>query len=214
MLARGRRWGRSLQEILAMTRIWISRSGNCPLTVSFSGGFTFPHHTTSFTTARVCMREIVNALCDVSCRWRSVYLSVELAMELPAARFFQVPSDRIPLLENLYINVQLSPPSMSQPPSQMKQLMDMATGKGLVKAPRVNRLGLGSSWFSPLSLPINWAQRTELLLGPVSNLTDKSIPLSILAKCVNLTRCSVYCQAPHHLSFREDLFTKWVPLQA
>ncbi|KAJ2912228.1 hypothetical protein MD484_g8187, partial [Candolleomyces efflorescens] len=191
-------WGKQVQAILARTQLWISRSANCPLTVSFSGGLTLPEDTDlseePALTATQLMRSLVTALCDVSYRWKAVYFSVEMGIDEAVNEFFQLPPDKIPLLETLFVNVLLTSPSLVNRLSQGEQLMEITTARELIKAPRLRRLGVGHLWSSPLHLPIKWANLTELSLGPLTYQTDTSFPLSILAMCVNLTRCSIHHQ--------------------
>ncbi|RXW14289.1 hypothetical protein EST38_g11567 [Candolleomyces aberdarensis] len=154
------RWGVHMQAIYEMAQLWISRSASCPLTVAFSGGLSFPLYANFaeeiVLTARQRMSSIVDIICDVSNRWKSVYLSVEMGNDDPAvARFFRIPSDDIPLLENLYI-------SLFTELSQEERVLDMTVRGELVKAPSLRRLAVGRLRFSPLSLPINWANITEI----------------------------------------------------
>ncbi|KAJ2912223.1 hypothetical protein MD484_g8190, partial [Candolleomyces efflorescens] len=193
-----------MQAILALTQLWISRSANCPLTVSFSGGLTFPDDTDlssePIIAARERVRSIVDALCDVSCRWKTVYLSVEVGADTAVDGFFQIPSNKTPLLETLYVNNFMPSPDFMNQPSQRQELTEMMTGRGLVKAPRLCRLGVGSFWSSPSPLPVKWAHLTELFLGPILYQPNESTsPLFILAMCVNLIRCSICHQAPVQL---------------
>ncbi|KAJ2913660.1 hypothetical protein MD484_g6760, partial [Candolleomyces efflorescens] len=193
-------WGRQVQAILARTQLWISRSANCPLTVSFTGGLTLPEDTDMSEdpalTASQLMRSLVTALCDVSCRWKAVHLTVEVGVDAAVNEFFQIPPDRLLLLETLYINVLLTSPSVVNELNQGERLGEMTTGRGLIKAPHLRRLGVGYLRSSPLHLPIKWANFTELSLGPLAYYTNTSFPLSTLAMCVNLTRCSIHLQDP------------------
>ncbi|KAJ2912229.1 hypothetical protein MD484_g8186, partial [Candolleomyces efflorescens] len=186
-------WGRRMEAILTMTQLWISRSANCPLTVSFIGGLTVPDDMDlseePVLTACEHMRSIVTALCDVSCRWKAVHISVEMGVDGGVDEFFQIPSDNIPLLDTLYVNV-------LHTCAPGEQLGEMTTGGGLFKAPRLRRLGVGYLWSSPLHLPIKWANLTELSLGGMAYQTDSSLTLSTLAMCVNLTRCFIHHKRP------------------
>ncbi|KAJ2930325.1 hypothetical protein H1R20_g6783, partial [Candolleomyces eurysporus] len=189
------RWGAQMQAIYEMAQFWISRSTSCPLTVAFSGGLSFPHYANFAEeivfTARQRMSSIVDVICDVSDRWKSVYLSLEMGNDDPAvARFFQIPSEDIPILENLYTN-------LFTELSQEERVLDMTMGGELVKAPSLRRLAVGRLRLSPLSLPINWANITEISLGAPAYQPDPSFPLSLLSVCFNLTRCSLDFRATH-----------------
>ncbi|KAJ2913653.1 hypothetical protein MD484_g6753, partial [Candolleomyces efflorescens] len=188
-------WGEQMQAIFTTTQLWITRSASCPLTVSFSGGFNFAEDTDlsvePVLAARARMLSIVNALCAVSCRWKSVYLSLQMGINAAIDAFFQIPPDKTPLLETLYVNTLLCSPHFIHPPPQREQLSELMTGRALVKAPRLRRFGVGSLWSSPLPLPIKWHDLTELSLGPVIFEGDKFSPLSILVMCINLTRCTI-----------------------
>ncbi|RXW14288.1 hypothetical protein EST38_g11566 [Candolleomyces aberdarensis] len=193
-------WERQMQVIFEMTEFWISRSASCPLTLSFSGGLTFPRPTIlteeTVSAGQQKLSRIIDVLCDVSHRWKSAYLSVELGDEdSGVARFFRIPSDSTPLLENLSVIVFLTSPIFITEPSKKESVLNMTMGGGLVKAPSLCRLAVGCLWTSPLSLPINWANITEISLGHPAYQSDPSFPLSLLAMCINLTRCSIYFQA-------------------
>ncbi|KAJ2912335.1 hypothetical protein MD484_g8085, partial [Candolleomyces efflorescens] len=111
-------------------------------------------------------------------------------------QFFQIPVEKVPLLETLYVDVLLNSPNISSQSVQIQELLAMTTGRALVQAPRLRRLGVGSLWSSPVPLPIKWTNLTELTLGPVTYQADGAFPLSALAMCVNLTKCSIFHQAP------------------
>ncbi|KAJ2913652.1 hypothetical protein MD484_g6752, partial [Candolleomyces efflorescens] len=143
------------------------------------------------------MVSIVDALCDISCRWKSVYLSLESGIDGAVDAFFRIPPDKTPLLETLYIRAVLWPVRLMHQPSQ--QLSGLMTGRGLVKAPRLRHLGVGVLW-SPLSpLPIKWHNLTELSIGPSFG-RQTFCPLSVLVMCTNLTKCSIYYERPRNLS--------------
>ncbi|KAJ2930329.1 hypothetical protein H1R20_g6784, partial [Candolleomyces eurysporus] len=194
-------WQWQMQVIFEMTEFWISRSASCPLTLSFSGGLTFPRPTglteETISAGQQKLSCIIDVLCGVSDRWKSVYLSVELGDDdSGVARFFRIPPDSTPLLENLSVSVFLTSPIFMTEPSKKEFVLDQTMGGRLVKAPCLRRLAVGCLWTSPLSLPINWANITEISFGPPAYQSDPSFPLSLLTICTNLTRCSIYFQAP------------------
>ncbi|KAJ2914624.1 hypothetical protein MD484_g5785, partial [Candolleomyces efflorescens] len=207
-------WEQKMQAILTMTQLWISRSANCALTVSFIGGLDFPDTTDTLTetilSARERVRSIVNVLCDVSCRWKTVYLGVKVGGDAPVNEFFHIPSDKIPLLETLYVDTSLpSSDAINQSP-QREQLLEMMTGTGLVKAPHLCRLGLGLVWSYPLSIPVKWAHLTELCVELIlHSANDFSSPFfNTLAMCINLTKCSIHLPTSvrlHHDRFLTNL---------
>ncbi|KAJ2930348.1 hypothetical protein H1R20_g6769, partial [Candolleomyces eurysporus] len=194
-------WERRLEAIDEMTRTWISRSANCTLTVSFSGGLPGRHF---FREEALCaaasqsVSSIVDALCDVSSRWKSLYLSLTVEEELSAVTgFLRVPNNDVPLLENLAVNVAFTSGFFTQPSSRLKSV-EFSSGAGLVKAASLRRLSTGRLWGSPFSLSINWAALTEISLGALFRPTDPAFPFAVLARCPNLIRCSVTFLAIHY----------------
>ncbi|KAJ2930328.1 hypothetical protein H1R20_g6785, partial [Candolleomyces eurysporus] len=190
-------WEGQMQAIYEMTQLWISRSASCPLTVSFSGGLSFTSYANfaekTISTARQKMSCIVDAICDVSNRWKSAYLSVEMGNhDLAITRFFRIPPENLPILDNLLVNIFFTSPNVWAQSS----VLGMTIGGGLIKAPSLRRLAVGRLWVSPLLLPVDWSKITEISLGPRAYSPDPSLPLSLLALCLNLTRCSLTFEAP------------------
>jgi hypothetical protein len=188
-------WEQQMQAIYEMAQLWISRSANCPLTVSFTGEMILPYHSGNSSedfvvSVRQKIRCIVNALCDVSTRWKSLYLSIAIDDDPTSARFFQISPDNIPILQNLSVRAAPTSPHLLMS-SQRGSTLTMMMGGDLVKAPSLQRLAFGRVWSSPSLLPVEWSKITEISLGIPGYHPGRSYPLSFLALCPNLTRCSI-----------------------
>ncbi|KAJ6507428.1 hypothetical protein C8R47DRAFT_966979 [Mycena vitilis] len=175
---------------LEVTKMWLDRSGQCPLSISLHSGpdYYSPPGTPSAVPV-VPSGQFLQALLPFAARWQDIQFTTCMLEDMTCL----TPSD-VPLLESITLH-----PLHRFPPHTMKwELFEMLRG------PRIHSFSTMGNHFTP-ELQLQWHQLTDLaVLGAVwdSEMTS-NIALQILSKCPKLRSC--------HLAIN-DRFTVDSPL--
>ncbi|KAJ6594633.1 hypothetical protein B0H19DRAFT_920691, partial [Mycena capillaripes] len=137
-----------LAQRLETTKIWLSRSGQCPLSISLdssqehtgppSGPDAFPN---------TCL--FLHAMIPFASRWQNISLSVSWTVLNTLSNLTE--SD-VPMLAKLDINQRLE--------SVIPNIQ--WTSFALFRAPRITSFALAGDHMSPLEFPVRWGNLTTL----------------------------------------------------
>ncbi|KAJ7762481.1 hypothetical protein B0H16DRAFT_1528987, partial [Mycena metata] len=167
-----------LAQRLDVTKIWLSRSGNCPIFISLEGP-PYPRPPTEFpplSTPTPKTHLFLEALIPFASRWRSMTLSVWGPALNPLC---DLTENDVPMLSKLDINQHT--PLPAGPPWQSFPLF---------RAPTLSDLTFAGFDLNIFDLPVGWANLTSLsLIGLTGlNLTGETA-LEILRRSPQLQAC-------------------------
>mgnify|MGYP001212031258 CR=1 FL=1 len=184
------RWEEKMQERKEIVQTWLSRAAGCKLSISItllegrtqSSGEDFNHDV---------IKAILDTVISASHQWRRIEI---LASPTHISELLALPMHAVPYLEQVKVtcNPFSSSPFAASPPRYLP-----VPPNGLLAAPRLSSFHFKLIPESPLSLPVNWSQLTELYFdGAASrNFEGGTLEFSprdareLLRSCPLLIRC-------------------------
>ncbi|KAJ7742847.1 hypothetical protein B0H16DRAFT_1423274 [Mycena metata] len=162
---------------LETTKTWLSRAGQCPLSISFQSSSDTPDVDTSATKTRLFMQAII----PFTPRWKEITLHgvPHEALEMLS----NLAEDDVPVLQKLEIS--------QHPDSDTPTHVPFA----LIRAPNLINLTLATP-ANIQDLPVRWENLTYLTVwGQDSSALSCSIVAELLARCSRLQVCSFFINA-------------------
>ncbi|KAJ6594645.1 hypothetical protein B0H19DRAFT_1096301 [Mycena capillaripes] len=165
-----------LAQRLETTKIWLSRSGQCPLSISLDSSQEHtgpPGGPDAFPNTYLFLQ----AMIPVASRWQNISLSVSWTVLNTLSNLTE--SD-VPMLTKLDIGQR---PEPVLPNIQW-------TSFALFRAPSITSFALAGAHTSPLEFPVRWGNLTTLsIMGHGWGVLTCRFALEILAKCPLLRVC-------------------------
>ncbi|KAJ7162258.1 hypothetical protein C8R46DRAFT_1353240 [Mycena filopes] len=173
-----------LAQRLETTKIWLDRSGQCPLSISFEGGMS--GHPPGTPSDYFAAERFLHALIPFSRRWRQIYFTAPLSTLLQTLS--HLDETDVPLLESVALYHHF-----------YHQMDDTAFGPlQMLLAPRISSFSTPANIFRVASRtfsPLRWQKLTRLFIdGPPWNVgldLNSEAMLVIIAQCPELRFCRV-----------------------
>ncbi|KAJ7466860.1 hypothetical protein FB451DRAFT_399999 [Mycena latifolia] len=165
-----------LAQRLEVTKMWLGRSGNCPLSISL--------HCTSFILDNLTsstQHRLLQALLPFTSRWEHIAFTAPSSVLETMSHLIEAD---VPILQSVSLN-------------EILQHRDNLVGwvsLGLLGGPKVDSVHITGNSFSPLELPLRWAHLTELSMWlKLRRATGRSLTsemtLQLLSRCPQLQTC-------------------------
>ncbi|KAJ7762553.1 hypothetical protein B0H16DRAFT_1368751, partial [Mycena metata] len=178
---------RKLAQRLETTKMWLERSGQCPLSISLecSADSNSQIHLPSEQPTIPGAVQILQALVPFSRRWRHIYFSAPLW--ILQQTMSQLHEADVPLLESIAIYHNDFHTYFDDPAIQSPGPFEILRGA------RISSFSVAGNIFAPTRFPVRWQQLTSLTIdGPPWNvrpeLNSEAI-LRIIAGCLELRFC-------------------------
>ncbi|KAF5332693.1 hypothetical protein D9611_005457 [Ephemerocybe angulata] len=193
-----RSWEREVKRILATSCVWIERSKCCPLSLDVNlphlGEAPYMGVKPPLNTGDLPL--LVEAICDVSSRWRKAIIrlpanSSAAAAEWPYTRFAALKPEDVPLLRELAViqavnDLHMPPPAISP----------MQQGLAIIGAHSLHSLSFGPLRVPLASLSVRWDQLTSLTFN--GRVIGHGVPsfgvneaLTLFRMCPRLVICDI-----------------------
>jgi hypothetical protein len=165
---------------LEITKMWLDRSGQCPVSISLQSGPDYDSPPVTPSTSHSRSGQFLQALLPFASRWQHIRFTtppfvLEFLVDLTAAD--------VPMLETVAFN-----PQHQFPPRIVKWEQF-----GMLSSPRITSFSTSGHNFIPDALPLQWHQLTNLTVdGPVweTSMTSEMI-LKTFANCPTLRTCKL-----------------------
>ncbi|KAJ6588782.1 hypothetical protein B0H19DRAFT_1226514 [Mycena capillaripes] len=169
-------------ERLEVTKIWLGRSGQCPLSISLHIGpeNDSPPATPSALEPR--SSPFLQALVTFAPRWQHIILTTSASMF--HVNVGHLTATDVPILESITFDV-LQPRW-----SPLPVTWDYCE---MLRSPRISSFSISGSSFFPDKLPLHWDQLTDLAIsGPVweTSMTSEKV-LQTISGCPRLRSCKL-----------------------
>ncbi|KAJ7742844.1 hypothetical protein B0H16DRAFT_1890150 [Mycena metata] len=166
---------------LETTKTWLSRSGQCPLSISFQSRSILHPPPVNIDDVATKTQLFMQAILPFTPRWKDITLHTMPSKALEILS--DLTEDDVPILQRLDISHGGDPELPAQPPF------------ALIRAPNLINLTLGGP-ASIQDLPVRWENLTYLTVwGQNGSLLSCSIVAQLLARCSQLQVCSFVINA-------------------
>ncbi|KAJ7162260.1 hypothetical protein C8R46DRAFT_1353242 [Mycena filopes] len=175
-----------LAQRLETTKIWLDRSGQCPLSISFEGGMSGHESPPGTPSNHSAAERFLHALVPFSRRWRQIHFTAPLSTLLQTMSHLNETD--VPLLESVALYHHF-----------YHQIDDAAFGPlQMLLAPRISSFSTPANMFRVASRtfsPLRWQKLTRLFIdGPPWNVGSEMNSegmLGIIAQCPELRFCRI-----------------------
>lgn len=161
---------------------WLSRSGACPLSISFNPSMTYPIQN------KTHLMPYLETLLEFSSRWHTLELTV-LTGDF-SSFFAAIPASAVPILHSLNITFAQHWQDWNQPHSHMWPK------SGFINTPSLRQLGFYHYPAPVTSLEVEWSRLTRLdIPDPRVPWQDKGLSMiqthTLFSNCPNLVHLSI-----------------------
>ncbi|KAJ7689577.1 hypothetical protein B0H17DRAFT_1066199 [Mycena rosella] len=154
------------------TRTWLSRSGNCPLSISLKCNYDQAGLTSTTPT------HLIQALLPFAPRWEHITFSTFYSVLESMSHLVEAD---VPMLKS--IGIMQATPGLAVPWESL----------GFLRAPAIHSFSIAGSSFRPLELPLSWERLTDLSIlegwGSANRSLTSEMSLHLLASCPQLRIC-------------------------
>ncbi|KAJ6573488.1 hypothetical protein DFH09DRAFT_388978, partial [Mycena vulgaris] len=161
-----------LAQRLEITKMWLGRSGQCPLSISLQSSYD---HVSAVSATQ---HHIIHALLPFASRWEHITLAA-LPSVLPMSHLTEAD---VPMLKSVTIN-ELHEPTGG--PTRWGSL-------DFLRGPAIYSCSFSGS-FRPLELPLRWDRLTDLSIfsawGPAEGQLTSEMALHVFSWCPRLRTC-------------------------
>ncbi|KAJ7437756.1 hypothetical protein FB451DRAFT_1305118 [Mycena latifolia] len=173
------------------TKMWLSRSGQCPLSISLKCTFG-PN---DFT----CVPEdhLVPALVPFASRWEHITFATKLASVL--SPLFHLTAADVPILKS----VDIRPPTgdIAKGTTRWAELL------GFLRGPEIRSVSIfAGTNFTPLELPLRWHRLTDLSITVFGarylEFMTSERALQVISRCHQLGTCQFFIEGDSDISSR------------
>ncbi|KAJ7765087.1 hypothetical protein DFH07DRAFT_1059019 [Mycena maculata] len=169
---------------LETTKMWLGRSGTCPLSLSLESGFDFSEN------PQLQSDVFVQALMSFSSRWHRIAFTIPVSI---MESLSHLTEDDVPILQDITLNERPDRlPSMNSTPGAVQW-----TSFGIFRGLMISRFSVSRAQFGNITeLPLRWSQLIALTLTffdddlQLDALTSERA-LQILSRCPQLQICSL-----------------------
>ncbi|RXW17548.1 hypothetical protein EST38_g8308 [Candolleomyces aberdarensis] len=185
-------WILKLTKLQEATRVWMSRSGDCPITLLVDD-----IRTSKLTPPKYCpeLSGLVDLLCQTSPRWERVEFRLRFqSMTFPTSRLLFVPPQTNPKL--ISVTLRLEFVSLRDHPVRRK----LVSSPNIFDTPSIRSLGIGRRVMihDILDIPINWRNLRDLDVGSYNKGSPQILSAShifqLFKACPNLIKCTIDLQ--------------------
>ncbi|KAJ7162275.1 hypothetical protein C8R46DRAFT_1104087 [Mycena filopes] len=171
---------RKIAQRLEITKMWLRRSGQCPLSLSLKSGPEYDSPPTTPTIRPSRGGKFLQALIPYAARWQHIHFTTPTAVLQEMAHLTEAD---VPLLESVGIY-----------PQHQFPLHEVNWGLfRMLGSERMTGFSVAGNSFAPEVLPLRWERLTVLQIeGPVweSSMSSEAI-LRTVARCPALRRCKL-----------------------
>ncbi|KAJ6588665.1 hypothetical protein B0H19DRAFT_1226429 [Mycena capillaripes] len=168
-------------ERLEVTKMWLGRSAQCPLSISlYVGPEHASHSVTPSTPEPFPGGKYLQALVAFAPRWQ--HISLTMSASMLHVNTGHLTAGDVPLLESVTFDVQPRYPPL---PNVTWNHCEM------LRSPRISSFSISGNSFFPDKLPLHWDKLTDLAIsGHVweTLMTSEGV-LQILSGCLRLRSC-------------------------
>ncbi|KAJ6588670.1 hypothetical protein B0H19DRAFT_214551 [Mycena capillaripes] len=166
-------------ERLEVTKMWLGRSGQCPLSISLYIGHEYASDSASEPSHS---GQFLQALVAYAPRWQHISLTTSASML--HVNIGHLTATDVPILESVTFDVQSRYPPL---PNVTWNHCEM------LRSPRISSFSISGNSFFPDKLPLHWDQLTDLTIsGTVweSLITSERV-LQTISGCPQLRSCKL-----------------------
>jgi len=168
------------QTCAAGVQEWLSRSGACPISISFLES--------ALGSEEGPCQPFLNAIRPFALRWRRLVLRGRAKPDLD--QFLSLLSTEVPILEELVVSFETPAPAMNSDSDDNRW-----SRCGIIRAPRLKRVVIANLNESIAVLQLHWSQMTHLSFEHNKAGRDMSLSanetIEILRQCPNLVSIQV-----------------------
>ncbi|KAJ7442982.1 hypothetical protein FB451DRAFT_1105393 [Mycena latifolia] len=171
---------KKLAQRAETTKMWLGRSGNCPLSISLkSNGFSY---------LQVSQNQLIPALLSFASRWE--HISFTALLSRPGIVSHLTEAD-VPMLKSVSIN---------EPFVYFEDAIRWDSF-GFLRAPKISSMIFKGGSLSPLELPLRWGGLVHLSFTktrptPTEVFLTSETALEILSRCPQLRTCCLFIHDP------------------
>ncbi|KAF7376680.1 hypothetical protein MSAN_00085000 [Mycena sanguinolenta] len=165
---------------LDIMKMWLGRSGQCPLSISLQSGPDYDSPPATPTTSPTRSGQFLQELTLYAGRWQHIRVT---ALPFVIETIAHLTAVDVPMLKSAAFH-----PQLQFPPRVMNWEQF-----GFLGGPRLTSFSTTGNTFDPHSLPLRWNQLTQLTIGgPVweTSMTSQTL-LQTLSQCNELRTCSL-----------------------
>ncbi|KAF7364079.1 hypothetical protein MSAN_01066700 [Mycena sanguinolenta] len=171
---------------LEITQMWLGRSGQCPLSISFQSGSEGTSQI-GIAAPSATSAQFMNTLLSFAPRWQHIHFTIPISLLL---NVMSHPDAEVPQLETVAFHNQGHHPTFT-------------TGGpfNMLRGARISSLSIPGAIFRPESLPVQWSQLTTLTVGgpkwnvPLTMTSDAL--LRVISRCPELRCCKLMVHDPN-----------------
>ncbi|RXW11218.1 hypothetical protein EST38_g14637 [Candolleomyces aberdarensis] len=199
-------WTVKVVNLVQMTKLWISRSGNSHLNVkivdvgNLSGGPV--GNDAAFVAQSIEFHNLMGVICSSSMRWKDLCLFIGFPQarlpNFPTARLLTVPPQCIPALTTVKLHCDIVEFRQTNPLNE-----HMVSSTNIFSAPTLRSLRIGSRvmFHDLMRMPVAWSNLEHLFFDGYPTESphrfDAAQALTLFEECKNLVTC--------HLALQRDV---------
>ncbi|KAJ6594647.1 hypothetical protein B0H19DRAFT_1247304 [Mycena capillaripes] len=167
---------------LGITKTWLSRSGQCPFSISLQSGPNYESPSASPSNAAPHSRRFLQTLVAFAARWQHIHFSFTTPPSM-LDDISQLMATAVPMLESVVFHLQQIFPLL---PVKW-ELFEM------LRSPSISSFSTSGNSFMPKQIPICWYKLTDLTVdGPAwETLLTSEMALQTFSRCPELCSCKL-----------------------
>ncbi|KAJ6594658.1 hypothetical protein B0H19DRAFT_67244 [Mycena capillaripes] len=160
---------------LEVTKMWLGRSGQCPLSISLQSGSDYDSPPVTPTTVESPSSQLLEVLIGFASRWQHIILTTPASM----LNKVHLMVTEVPMLES--VTFQLPPGSVQWEPFE------------LLSSPSISSFSVSGNSFVPDKLPLHWHRLTDITISGYAweSLLTSEMVLQMLSRCPELRSCQL-----------------------
>ncbi|KAJ7441747.1 hypothetical protein FB451DRAFT_1414540 [Mycena latifolia] len=168
---------KKLAQRLETTKMWLGRSGNCPLSISLqSSGNSYPWGSQS---------KFIPALLPFASRWERISFTAPAPLSNLGIVSHLTEAD-VPMLKSVSISTTYGNEGNAV----------RLDSFGFLRAPEISSFSLKGGSFNPIELPLHWGSLINLSITETQGFPASETALQILSRCPQLRTCRLLVHDP------------------
>ncbi|KAF8133046.1 hypothetical protein K438DRAFT_1739344 [Mycena galopus ATCC 62051] len=176
-----------VERRLEITKTWLGRSGQCPLSISLQSAPEITPEAGTPTVASPNSVQFLQALISFAARWQHIHFTTPPSLLLEIMSYLDTD---MPWLETVGFHHQATRP-----------LHSTSGPWNMLRGVRISSFSIPGSIFMPEKLPLAWNQLTTLTVGgpswTVSTRMSSEALISVLSLCPELRCCKLMVHDPN-----------------
>ncbi|KAJ6572114.1 hypothetical protein B0H19DRAFT_1373000 [Mycena capillaripes] len=171
---------KKLAQRLEITKMWLGRAGQCPLSISLQTGSRYDSPPATPSTLEQHSGQFLQALIAFAPRWQHINLTTPTSM---LDKIAHLTAADVPMLQSIGLR-----PQQQFPPVTTKWEFS-----GMLSSPGISSFSISGNSFSTEKFPLQWHRLTDLTIdGPAweTLLTGEGV-LQTLSMCPALRSCKL-----------------------